>query len=396
MSEYITDPELKAKLEGNQALNDTVRSRIAGEFPVFAGLHKLLLASDKTDSPVAKRLFTEKFERLLAKHLPEYVAELEKMGAYFTVALYKDDDETQEVDEQTRFGICSTPEVGAEAQAETGMAFYTFDQLKQLRTQQLGEGKIGLGAISILNRTKVFFNAELVDAVQEQDQPVEDGKPLGTPVQMPPPRPGSHKVIQMARIIRDIKNCQGCNLRIARRVPGEGALAPHIMFVGEAPGQQEDASGRPFVGPAGELLDSLLGIAGIQRSEVYIANTVKCRPPGNRDPLDDEAAACKGFLERQIELLDPTLIVALGTPAVRWFHPGRTVTKRRGEVAWWKSGWGKVYPVYATYHPAAGLRNSKHKRVCGADICKLPSVLHDLLSGKTKAPKEPGPGGELF
>jgi DNA polymerase len=160
-----------------------------------------------------------------------------------------------------------------------------------------------------------------------------------------------------APLAREISACRACTELVATRqrvVVGEPtpSVPARLVFVGEAPGAQEDAAGRPFVGKAGQLLEQLLADAGMARAEVGLVNVVKCRPPGNRRPLTDELARCRPYLERQLELLQPRLIVAMGLTAVAWFL-GRhtTLAAARGTVH--EAG---GYRVIATYHPSAAMR----------------------------------------
>jgi len=159
----------------------------------------------------------------------------------------------------------------------------------------------------------------------------------------------------LARLAEEVAACQACGLAATRRhvVPGEGVAPSDLMLVGEGPGAREDELGRPFVGRSGQLLDRLLAEElGRDRTRCYIANTVKCRPPGNRTPAPEELAACRGFLERQVELVDPRLIVALGATAAGWFlGPGARIGELRGRVLEWQ-GRGLI----VTYHPSAALR----------------------------------------
>ena len=153
----------------------------------------------------------------------------------------------------------------------------------------------------------------------------------------------------------DVERCTACGLCQDRThaVPGEGDRNARILFVGEGPGAEEDRQGKPFVGPAGALLDKMLAAIGLTRQEVFIANVVKCRPPGNRTPTDDEAKACLPFLRRQVKLIRPDVIVCLGTTAARHIiDPGARVTRDRGR--WVERG---GFSMLATYHPAALLRD---------------------------------------
>lgn len=170
----------------------------------------------------------------------------------------------------------------------------------------------------------------------------------------------------LAQIRADLGDCRRCGLCETRRsiVFGEGNPAARLMFVGEGPGADEDASGRPFVGAAGQLLDRMIAAMGLQRDEVYIANIVKCRPPGNRDPEPPEVAACLPFLERQIRAVAPEVIVTLGRPAARWLlgYDG-PISRIRGD---WQR-WGEV-AVMPTFHPAYLLRDPGKKREAWQDL----------------------------
>ena len=163
-------------------------------------------------------------------------------------------------------------------------------------------------------------------------------------------------------------SCQNCPLAQTRTnvVFGEGPRNAEVMFIGEGPGEQEDRTGRPFVGRAGQLLDEMLGIMGLDRSRVYIANMVKCRPPGNRDPLAEEQEACIGYLRNQVALLRPKIIVCLGRiAAMKLIRPDFRITKEHGQ---WVEKAG--VQMTAIYHPAALLR----------DLSKRPETFADLKS----------------
>jgi DNA polymerase len=170
----------------------------------------------------------------------------------------------------------------------------------------------------------------------------------------------------LAQVAAAITTCTKCFLCKGRRntVPGEGSGRSGLMFVGEGPGQTEDETGRPFVGKAGELLTKMIEAIELQRGEVYIANTVKCRPPQNRKPLPDELAACWPFLERQIELVKPKVLVALGaTAAETLLQARRSLADLRGRVHSYRGT-----PLIVTYHPAALLRNPNWKKPAWDDI----------------------------
>ncbi|MBL8841601.1 MAG: uracil-DNA glycosylase [Planctomycetes bacterium] len=189
-----------------------------------------------------------------------------------------------------------------------------------------------------------------------------------------PPRPkGSETDLSfvdrerlLTELSSEISTCQKCKLCETRThaVPGEGALDPPILFIGEGPGADEDASGRPFVGKAGQLLDKMIAAIRFRRDEVYIANLVKCRPPGNRTPEPDEAAACLPYLERQIALLRPRLLCTLGLPSTRALLPEvRAISAVRGRLHSWRG-----LPLIPTFHPAYLLRNPDAKHDAWSDL----------------------------
>ena len=161
-------------------------------------------------------------------------------------------------------------------------------------------------------------------------------------------------------------DCTLCRLSEKRQtvVFGEGDPRAAVMFIGEGPGAEEDRTGRPFVGQAGQLLDRMIFAMGFERQEVYIANVVKCRPPGNRDPKDDEVAACSDYLDRQIDLIGPEIIVALGKPA------SRRLTGTNKPMGALRGRWStyRGTPLMPVFHPAYLLRNPKAKREVWEDL----------------------------
>jgi uracil-DNA glycosylase len=164
-----------------------------------------------------------------------------------------------------------------------------------------------------------------------------------------------------------VRSCQRCRLHATRTqtVFGVGSRSARWMFVGEAPGADEDAQGEPFVGRAGQLLNAMIFAVGLKREEVYIANVLKCRPPGNRDPQSDEVEQCEGYLIRQIELIKPRLIVALGRHAAHSLLKNELPLARlRGQ----RLGYHGT-PLIVTYHPAYLLRNPIDKRKAWDDLC---------------------------
>lgn len=161
------------------------------------------------------------------------------------------------------------------------------------------------------------------------------------------------------QLLEEIEHCKACPLWEGRNrtVPGTGSLNARLMIIGEGPGAEEDKQGVPFVGAAGKLLDNMLDAVGILREEVYIANIVKCRPPQNRAPKDDESAACADFLSRQVELVDPEIILLMGSTAIQnYLSKDMRITKDRGK---WMEKDGRK--VLATFHPAALLRDPRKK-----------------------------------
>lgn len=196
-------------------------------------------------------------------------------------------------------------------------------------------------------------------------------------------------------IAAEVRVCTRCRLAQTRThaVPGEGNAETEVVFVGEGPGQTEDQQGRPFVGRAGDLLVKLLSSLGWRRQEVFITNIVKCRPPGNRDPEPDEIAACVPYLQRQIEVLDPAVVVTLGRFSMGHFRPGERITQIHGTAVPAPPETGaRDALAYALYHPAAALRSTEVERQSYDDIAGLPQVLRDARARRTGA-AGPGPAG---
>lgn len=182
----------------------------------------------------------------------------------------------------------------------------------------------------------------------------------------------------LEKISAEVVGCPLCKLARTRKnaVPGEGQLAAKIMFVGEAPGRSEDDKGRPFVGAAGRILDEMLEKAGIQRSQVFITNVVKCRPPNNRVPEDDEVAACMPYLDRQIALIRPRIICILGRTAYSSLLGGSSITANRGKVI---EKAGQKY--FLTIHPAAAIYNKSMLSLLEADLKKLAKEVQKVEGG---------------
>jgi DNA polymerase len=175
-------------------------------------------------------------------------------------------------------------------------------------------------------------------------------------------------------------------------VPGEGDPETEVVFVGEGPGFNEDREGRPFIGRAGDLLVKLLASIGWRREDVFITNVVKCRPPDNRDPLPDEIAACAPYLRRQLEVLDPAVVVTLGRFSMATFMPGARISQAHGTVRPVDpaTGAGSAL-VFAMYHPAAALRTPAIERESYADIAMVPSALIDARGRRNATNPEPAP-----
>lgn len=180
---------------------------------------------------------------------------------------------------------------------------------------------------------------------------------------------------ELTDLYKQIIVCTNCELHHTRikGVPGEGPENARMMFIGEGPGFNENQQGRPFVGAAGQFLESLLKSIGLKRSDVYICNVVKCRPPENRDPLPAEIAACKGYLDRQIALIKPKLIVTLGRFSMAPYFPGESISKVHGQAR--RRG---EQTVVAMFHPAAALHQPKYKSEIETDFKKLPQYLASL------------------
>jgi len=176
----------------------------------------------------------------------------------------------------------------------------------------------------------------------------------------------------LTAVASEVRACTRCPLHRGRTqaVPGEGNPISDVLLVGEGPGAREDATGRPFVGPAGQLLNELLGTLGWAREDVFIANVVKCRPPGNRDPEPTEIEACAGYLDRQEAALDPAVIVTLGRHSLQRYLPGARISSVHGQLR--RSGSRFVFPMY---HPAAALHQASLRETLFADIRGLPAAL---------------------
>jgi uracil-DNA glycosylase family 4 len=194
---------------------------------------------------------------------------------------------------------------------------------------------------------------------------------------------------ELAAIAKEISVCTKCDLCKMRTktVPGDGPPDAAIMFIGEAPGFHEDRSGHPFVGAAGNLLNDLLHSVGIDRSQVFITNVVKCRPPGNRDPLPDEVNTCtSNYLDRQIALINPRMIVAIGRFSMGRFFPGEKIMRIHGQP---KRADGRIY--FPMVHPAAALHQPAFMEHLKSDVAKIPGLLEEARAMGDPEPEEEKP-----
>jgi len=193
-----------------------------------------------------------------------------------------------------------------------------------------------------------------------------------------------NKQEELIKVAEEINRCRKCSLwqQATKAVPGEGSFDAKVIFVGEAPGFHEDQKGIPFCGAAGKLLDKLLVLARLKRDDVFITNVLKHRPPGNRDPSFEEIEACRSFLDRQIEIIDPKIIVTLGRFSMVKFLPNVLISQVHGQPRF--AQWGeRELIVLPMYHPAAALRNGKIMVEEQRDFRKLGAFL-EKLEGKEK------------
>lgn len=187
---------------------------------------------------------------------------------------------------------------------------------------------------------------------------------------------------ELLKVAEEVSACVKCPLSKTRTntVPGDGSAEAEIMLIGEAPGFHEDQKGIPFCGAAGKFLEEMLAEIGLTRADVFIANTLKCRPPENRDPEDAEKAACRPYLDHQIKIIKPKLIIGLGKHAVSTLMPGAgTITQLHGKAVRRPSG--QVY--FALYHPAAALHNGGLRQTLIDDFKKIPAILAKIKSQNT-------------
>jgi DNA polymerase len=196
-------------------------------------------------------------------------------------------------------------------------------------------------------------------------------------------------------VAAQVRACTRCRLHQTRTnaVPGEGSPDTEVVFVGEGPGFHEDRLGRPFVGRAGDLLTKFLGTLRWGRDDVFITNVVKCRPPENRDPEPDEIAACAPYLQRQLEVLDPALIVTLGRHSLGRFMPGDRISQAHGTTRPVDPATGAAGAMaFALYHPAAALRSTEVERQSYADVALIPAALLESRARRGEG-RQPGADG---
>jgi DNA polymerase len=196
----------------------------------------------------------------------------------------------------------------------------------------------------------------------------------------------------LKEVAGQVSACEKCGLHFSRKkaVPGEGPAHTEIMLIGEGPGFYENEQGRPFVGASGEFLSALLGKINLKREQVFITNVVKCRPPGNRDPLPEELSACSDYLDRQIDALNPRVIVTLGRFSMQRFLPMSKISDIHGQATWVR---GRL--VVAMYHPAAALHQPSLKPALEKDFMKLPEYIQQaaLAARPTRAADAPRKNG---
>jgi len=176
----------------------------------------------------------------------------------------------------------------------------------------------------------------------------------------------------LAVVAQEVRACTQCKLHLSRKnaVPGEGPAEAEILFVGEGPGFHENEQGRPFVGAAGKFLEELLATIGMSREQVFICNVVKCRPPGNRDPLPEEIEACAAYLERQLLAVNPRLVVTLGRFSMGRYFPGAKISEIHGKP---RQAEGRL--IVPMYHPAAALHQPSLRRIVEQDFARIPAYL---------------------
>ena len=197
------------------------------------------------------------------------------------------------------------------------------------------------------------------------------------------------EVDSLEQIAKEVKVCVACPLHLSRKnaVPGEGPPNSDLMFIGEGPGFHENEQGRPFVGAAGRFLEELLASIHMNREQVFIGNVIKCRPPGNRDPQLDEIQACSSYLDRQIRVVNPKVIITLGRFSMARFFPKARISSIHGQAKWVQ---GRL--IVAMYHPAAALHQPSLREVVRQDFSRLPQFIEqtkDQPPSQEEPPADP-------
>jgi len=198
----------------------------------------------------------------------------------------------------------------------------------------------------------------------------------------------------LEQVAAEVQACRKCPLGGSRKnaVPGEGPANARIMFIGEGPGFHEDLQGRPFVGASGQYLEELLAEIKLTRRQVYIANVIKCRPPGNRDPEPSELAACRDYLDRQIALIRPSVIVTLGRYSMERYFPGQSISRIHGRPK--RVGDAYYLPMF---HPAAALRNPAWRQEMSQDMARIPALLAEIdVARAQREPQTEDGSGDQF
>jgi uracil-DNA glycosylase family 4 len=197
---------------------------------------------------------------------------------------------------------------------------------------------------------------------------------------------------ELGAVATEVRACKACKLHQSRKnaVPGEGPATSELMFIGEGPGFHENEQGRPFVGAAGKYLEELLAGIGLRREQVFIGNVVKCRPPGNRDPLPEEIQACAAYLERQVLAIQPRVIVTLGRFSMARFFPNSRISDIHGQARMLN---GRL--VVAMYHPAAALHQPSLRREIEADFAQLPALIQRAAPAAPANPEAAEPPQQL-
>jgi uracil-DNA glycosylase family 4 len=197
---------------------------------------------------------------------------------------------------------------------------------------------------------------------------------------------------ELQQLVREIAECTKCRLHASRKrpVPGEGPADADLLFIGEGPGFHENEQGRPFVGAAGRFLEELLALINLKREQVFICNVVKCRPPENRDPLMDEIEACREYLDRQIAVINPPVVVTLGRFSMARYFGGSKISAVHGKA---KRVDGRI--VVAMYHPAAALHQPSLKKSIEDDFRKLPGLIAQVRASGAPSDSPPPEAKQL-